>query len=754
MKPIIILIFLLPLIFILTDEIFAQTPPPISQEKRPVPSEQPVQISADHVIQGKDKDSVMAWGRVKLEHQDKTLWADKVMVNNKTGIGKARGHVILETADGTRLKARESLFDLKSKKGKFFKSKGKIGEQFHIKGKEIERIATDHYILDNASLTTCEGVLPDWEIEAKSVDIINGDRALFKKAILKVKNIPILYIPIGYIPINKKRKTGFLFPIFGINTNAKGFEGVSFNQEFFWAINRWSDVTFQTKRVIGGWQHGVDYRYIASKNELGRINVRVHDDDAPGNSMWNIGMHHSQELTNNFKFKGTLDLESHNSLKQISNDNIVERSKRNTDSYAVVNKIWDNSSLDVITRYKQSTDFTKDDTLAELPKITYKFQRTQIGESPFYFNLNTSSAWFMTDLKPEKDDDHYFKNLRLDFHPQLSLPIPIAPWLSMTNTIGVRETFYEKGLVKDLEAGGVFGAYKKLPSFTRESIDIETSLQGPKFNKIFEFKNSSTKIKHLLGTTFSHSYIPDIDEKDRLKIKVFDGIDTIAPTNSVSYGFGQRLFKKFEVDENKFKIKQILRFNISQSFNIREATKSINIGSGEERKPFGAIRFDLDSRPIDSIILNMDANFDYENNWVNAINLEAGVKPVDNVWVIMERRWTKNSFNYILGTLDISFNPGWRVQYSTRFDEMTSTFRENNLSLLYDNPCKCWGFKFDIIDRQIREADNDRRDYTQFLFSIKLRGLGNLKRGSGTFLHRDFEDSRFPETNFKSKLMN
>ena len=107
-----------------------------------------------------------------------------------------------------------------------------------------------------------------------------------------------------------------------------------------------------------------------------------------------------------------------------------------------------------------------------------------------------------------------------------------------------------------------------------------------------------------------------------------------------------------------------------------------------------------------------------------------------------------------LETLDLSFNPGWRIQYSTRFDELTSTFRENNFSLLYDNPCKCWGIKFDVIDRQIREIDNDRRDQTQYLFTIKLRGLGELRnRTVGMFLHRDFEDTSFPKTNFESKLM-
>jgi len=720
-----------------------KTPASTSQK-----NEEPVQISADHIIQGTAKDSILAWGRVKLKHQDRTLWADKVMVNNKTGIGKARGHVILVTSDGTRMKARETLFDLKSKKGKLYKSKGILTKKFRITGKEIERLSTNHFILDDASLTTCKGVLPAWKIQAKSADIISGDRALFNEAIIKVKNFPILYIPLGYIPINRERKSGFLVPSFGWSD----IEGVLFQEEFFWAINRWSDATYKTKRLLGGWQHSLDYRYIASETEKGKIIGKFYKDNITGDSLWKVGMHHLQKLPNDFEFKGTLDLESQNSLNQIVNNNTEERTRRHTDSYASVNRTWDNQSLDIIARYRQSTESINDDTLGELPKVTYKVQKIPIGKTPFYFNLDTSLAWFVTDLKTGVDDDYFFKTSRVDFHPQLTLPIPIAPWLSLTHTLGARETFYGRGLVNDYEAGGEIGGFKKLPSFTRESLNLSSTLKGPKFNKIFHFDKSSTKIKHILGPQFTHSYIPDIDEEDRLKIKSFDGIDGIYPANRITYGFEQILLKKLKVRESEFETKRILRFNVSQTYDIREAT--IEKKSGADRLPFSNLRFDLDSRLLDSTILNVDATYNLETDLVNSFNFEAGIKPVDNLWIIMERRWTRDSSNYILGTLDFSFNPGWRVQYSTRFDELTATFRENNFSLLYDNPCKCWGFKFDIIDRQVREINNKRRDQTQYLFTIKLRGLGELRnRSVGMFLHRDFEDTSFPKTDFESKLM-
>ena len=118
-----------------------------------------------------------------------------------------------------------------------------------------------------------------------------------------------------------------------------------------------------------------------------------------------------------------------------------------------------------------------------------------------------------------------------------------------------------------------------------------------------------------------------------------------SPTNSITYEFEQRLLKKVAVGVNKFETKQILRFNVSQTYDIREAT--IEKQSGEDRLPFSDLRFDLDSRPLDSIILNADATYNFETDLVKTFNFEAGIKPVDNFWIIMERRWTRDNYPII-----------------------------------------------------------------------------------------------------------
>ena len=53
---------------------------------------------------------------------------------------------------------------------------GTLADKFYISGKEVERLSTNHFIVKDATLTTCEGVLPAWKIEAKTTDIVKGSK--------------------------------------------------------------------------------------------------------------------------------------------------------------------------------------------------------------------------------------------------------------------------------------------------------------------------------------------------------------------------------------------------------------------------------------------------------------------------------------------------------------------------------------------------------------------------------------------------
>jgi LPS-assembly protein len=708
---------------------FAQTPAsPLAKEE--------INITADHMVQEGDSDIVKAWGNVVIRFEDRVLRADRVRINNKTGLGEAKGHVHLTSKDGTLIKSKRSLFNMKSKRAKAFnvvgKFKGvdekKLPLDYYFKGKEIKKVAKDQYRLKDAYITTCSGKVPDWSFESENLDVIKDDRALFSHGIFRVKNIPILYFPLGYLPINKDRKSGFLTPRFGLSNT----DGITFKPIYYWVIDDHSDATLGVEYLEKrGVRPDLEYRYTPSKHTKGEFKGVVLDDRSTGGLFYKVDWTHDQVFKNRARFKAKLDLESEGNFNKTFADNTNLRTRRNTDSFASLNKSWSNSTLDILTRFRDSTQDGNDDTFGQLPQITYQHQRQPIGKSSFQFNQETSYTHFLLDLDPTPATDDTFRVHRFDFHPQISRPIPIAPWLAFTPTLGFRETVYSKGLVSST-------SNVRTGSFARESIDINGALAGPRINKIyFAGGKQDTKIKHVIEPRVSYDFIPNIDKRDRRKIRVIDGIDSVSQTSLVTYSLTQRLLKKEAVRDGNAQTIEILRFDISQSFDFIKDTQPISaINDG---RPLSDLRFDLNSRLTDALLFNIDATYDIYDTEIETLNFEVGVKPVRELSLFVERRFIINQSTFLLGSLDWALNKGWHILATTRYDELAEKFLENDLTLRYDNPCKCWGFSLDFINRNIITGNVDRQE-NKFLFTLTLRGIGT--EGVGTknlnHIHRGF----------------
>ena len=158
---------------------FAQTVPSAD----PLPGEKKaLKITADHMIQEADTDIIKARGNVVIRFEDRVLHADQVRINQKTGIGEAKGHVLLTIEDGTLIKSERSLFNMKNKYVKSFDVIGKFKGtdkkdrplNYYFKGKEIKRFSPVHYKLKDAYVSTCSGKVPDWSFEANTLDVVSN----------------------------------------------------------------------------------------------------------------------------------------------------------------------------------------------------------------------------------------------------------------------------------------------------------------------------------------------------------------------------------------------------------------------------------------------------------------------------------------------------------------------------------------------------------------------------------------------------
>lgn len=697
--------------------------------------EREIKVSADHMVQERKKDTVRAWGNVIIQFKDHVLRADAVKINNKTGMGEAKGNVQVTSGDGSVIKSERNLFNVNTKRGIAYRVLGKIKSKdkgiplnYYFRGREVKRLSPVHYKLKDSFLTTCHGKIPDWSFKADKMDLVKNDRALFTHGIFKVKNIPIFYFPAGYLPINRDRKSGFLIPKFGSSNT----DGVSIKPIYYWAINDWSDATLGVEYLEKrGVRPDLEYRYRPSQNIEGKFQGKFLQDDSIGGTFYKVDWTHDQLLQKNARLKGKLDLESEDNFSKTFENNINLRTRRSSDSFASFNKSWANGTFNILTRYRESTEDSRDDFFAQLPQITYQLQQRPLGKTSFLFNQEASFSSFLLDLQTDPAIDDDFQIQRFDFHPQVSRPIAIAPWLSFTPTLGWRETIYSRGLKPNSPDN------QRTKAFSRELLDINASFVGPKINKIFKRKgNDGLKIKHLIEPRVSYDFIPDMDSRDRSQIRNIDAVDDVQSTNKFTYSITQRFLRK----DHDSQIREILRFAVSQSYDFQKSSEGNSLdAAGSENDALSELRFDLDSRLFDAFMFNSDSTFNFQDNNIDTFNFEVGVKPLNDVSLFVERRFIRDESTFLLGSVYWAFKKGWQLQASSRFDELTETFRENDLSLLYDNPCKCWGFSIDFINRDIISGGVNNRE-NKFLFNLTLRGIGTQGVGDKNIssIHRRF----------------
>ncbi len=678
-------------------------------------SEKVVNILADKLEKIDSENKIIGTGNVKIKHLNMRISADKIELNTETGLGAAVGNVVLlDEVNGHKIHSPFMIFNFNSQKVTLYNSEGMVAKDYYVHGKKMERVSENHYVITKGDVTTCTGIHPAWKFKCSKVDAYTGDYAILHNPTFLIKDTPFFYLPYGYLPLDMKRTSGFLIPQVG-NSQA---DGTFFSDSFFWAINDQWDATFGVDYFSErGVRPSVEVRYFTSPTTKGEFYGNILRDSKTDETYWKILYDHRQKLPYQVELTTNIDWQGGADYGKILSDSVGTRTRRETDSYVALTKNWDYRTLFFETRYHRSLETGNGNESGKLPQISFRNQLQKIPQTPFYAELDTSYSNFS---HKNSSDDKIDLTQRFDVHPQISLPINKWPWLTVTPKIGVRETIYDRGKRTNKKDYDDF-LYRTVYNFN-------TTVDGPSFSKVYYPKSGEgTAFKHLIEPRIIHRYIPDIG-KVRKKIVVSDGIDTINKVNSIKYSLTNRLFEKI-LKGDAFGTKERIRFEISQSYDFFEAER----GSGA--RPFSDIRFDFDSKPFDKLMFNLDSTYSVYDNWMNSLNVEAVVKPLDHLGFYLERRYRRSISTDILGTVRWKFARSWEFDFSTRYDEKRERFREKDASLFYD--AQCWGIGVDVI-RRTNYYRGSKFEDTRFLFQVSLKGLGTYGTRNEKGLHKRF----------------
>ncbi len=170
-------------------------------------------------------------GNVNVIYADGILVADHAHFDGVRYIDMTGNPYIRNRADDSVLRAESIRFDTLTSKAVLLNGVGQTSqgvETGHLYYKARTLTTTKDGVThgDHASFTTCDRQRAGYHIEAKTLDILPGDKAVARDAVLFLGGFAIFFLPLVVIPLTHEeggpgRQTGFL-PVIGYS-QAEGF---------------------------------------------------------------------------------------------------------------------------------------------------------------------------------------------------------------------------------------------------------------------------------------------------------------------------------------------------------------------------------------------------------------------------------------------------------------------------------------------------------------------------------------------------
>lgn len=720
-------------------------------------AEEPWQLEADQVRYDQLKDEYVAEGNVVIQRLDRSIAADFIRFNRQTMEAEAIGNVVAvygtDIMTGTRLK-----IDLEKETGHIENGTIFLRENnYHITGDRIEKTGPETYLIDRATITTCDGDKPAWKFTGRDAKIREDGSGSAKHAAFYVRSLPTLYFPYVYYPARKDRQTGFLLPEFSLG-DRKGF---GYNQPFFWAINDSQDATFYVDVMLNrGVKPGIEYRYYLSQDAKGAVLADgFHDDKVddgspeskkkygygdgdtdyprPNRQRYWFRMSHHQLLAESTTAKLDLDLISDQDylrdfksgfmgfedtsqyfetffVRTLDDDNDPVRVNR-----LLLNRIWPSYSLNAETRWYQNVtrELNSTDTVQKLPFVRLDASKQKIGPGPFYFTLNSEydNLWRLTGSR----------NHRLDVFPRIYYPWRFRNFFSLEPSVGARETIWYQYESSDDDS------WVSKDLYHRELFDTRVELFTD-FFRTFDVDGEVVKrVKHSLRPMVTHNYVPDVEQRNLPDLVPQDRVEsenvvTYSLTNTLTSKYVKGGFRRQGHDRKRppgedvtspaeYGYRDFLRLKVEQGYDLDKS-----------RRPFRPILGKLNFSPGQYVSIDADASWSVYDQTFLSHNVAMTLWDRRGDRLFVEHRYDRgsdedpnigddNEVESVFADLEIKVTDRLRLFTDYEYNLEENVRLHTGMGFSYRS--QCWTLLFRYID----EPDDARAEV-----SIKLHGIGEF----------------------------
>jgi hypothetical protein len=445
-----------------------------------------------------------------------------------------------------------------------------------------------------------------------------------------------------------------------------------------------------------------EFRYALDPLSDGRITGSfIHEQDT-GEDRWKVFIQQRQEFGWGVRGLSQIDIRSQRDLDRRFSEDIALESAVQTTSFASLTKLFADGSLTAFGEVHEAIrDSGSQEIFRRLPSLRFvQFPTSVLGAAFFAVE---SSYTRLSDTEIRED----VPVQRLDFFPHLTVPLPLSPWMHLTVTGGVRETLYD---YQTTEHSGV----------SRELFDLYAFLRGPSLWRRYGRGRGRGALLHLIDTRVAYRYVPYVPQSDIPPFETLDEaqhfldpletqtlIDRVEAANYAKVSWINRLYAHGSGNSETVGIQEVLRFVISQGFDMRAATE-------ERGRLLGPLDLELDVFLwqrwwlTSTLRLKTATGELQEANWRLGFTLWPG-------WVVQVGNQYRQAPNiqYFSGGIQAEIREGLRIGYTWRFDGLMGMFREHLATLQYR--AQCWGIAMRLRWREIGDTEFSLRvDLLQF----------------------------------------
>jgi LPS-assembly protein len=375
-----------------------------------------------------------ARGEVEMFRLDQHISTELIRFNPATEVVTAPTAVEYEDQQ-VWIKGKEGEYRIAQESGYFSAvDYGLIGSSANGSAELIKLTGGDTSTLQGLNYTTCPDETPDWEIHAREMTLRHEDgMGTARGAKFRFKGVPILYAPYFSFPIDDRRKSGFLYPTLGHDSD----NGLDIGFPWYWNIRPNMDATIEPRYYTNrGFMLSGEYRFLTQKTRGTFDFDYMPDDSKTDEKRYHYQFRHYAAPWLRWNTSLVVERVSDDRYFQDYGTSLGQTSRQFLRSSATLNGVGRYWNFELMADNFQVLDESvqgQNEPYRRVPRIGFWLDRP-LGNTGFFFGLDSELVYFDRDLG--------VTGARLDLLPVMYFNYHNS-WGFIRPSLGYRFTSYE-----------------------------------------------------------------------------------------------------------------------------------------------------------------------------------------------------------------------------------------------------------------------------------------------------------------------